>query len=65
MSLWNLLKKAKHAGGGKSGARDLRSVIRREVEDKIAMIIVDSGDNPPTGIVVTCDNDKIVVIKGQ
>ncbi len=56
---------AKHAGGGKSGARDLRSVIRREVEDKIAMIIVDSSDNPPKGIVVTCDNDKIVVIKGQ
>ena len=32
------------AQGGKFGARDIRRVIRKEVEDKIAEIIVDNRD---------------------
>lgn len=35
---------AKHAIGGKSGARDLRNLIRRKVEDKIASALVESQD---------------------
>ena len=42
---------AEKAYGGKRGARDLRNVIRREVEDKVASLIVDRCDAPypPSG----------------
>lgn len=46
---------AKHAIGGKSGARDLRNLIRREVEDKIASLIVENSEQPITGISVTAE----------
>ncbi|MFQ9952296.1 MAG: ATP-dependent Clp protease ATP-binding subunit, partial [Clostridium sp.] len=35
---------ASHAIGGKSGARDLRNLIRREVEDKITSALVEHAD---------------------
>lgn len=47
---------AQHAIGGKSGARDLRNLIRREVEDKIASILVENGSDSLTGIAVTADD---------
>ena len=34
---------AKESIGGKSGARDLRNLIRKEVEDKISLLIVKKG----------------------
>lgn len=34
---------AEKSFGGKSGARDLRNAIRREVEDKIASLLVERG----------------------
>ena len=37
-----LKKLAKKAFGGESGARDLRNLIRKEVEDKISLAIVDN-----------------------
>ncbi|HEX3040362.1 MAG TPA: ATP-dependent Clp protease ATP-binding subunit [Caproiciproducens sp.] len=46
---------AEHAVGGKSGARDLRNLIRRQVEDKIASLIVENHDETITGISVTAD----------
>ena len=46
---------AKHAIGGKSGARDLRNLIRRQVEDKIASLLVENNDEPVSGISVTAD----------
>lgn len=46
---------AEHAVGGKSGARDLRNLIRRQVEDKIASLIVENHDDTITGISVTAD----------
>ncbi|MCR5484090.1 MAG: ATP-dependent Clp protease ATP-binding subunit [Clostridiales bacterium] len=47
---------------GTRGARDLRNVIRKNVEDKIASIIVDSVDgNPPAYVDVTADNGQIIV----
>lgn len=37
---------AKKSYGGKSGARDLRNLIRKEVEDKIASAIIDNRGTP-------------------
>ena len=50
---------AEHAIGGKSGARDLRNLIRRQVEDKIASLIVENHDAIITGISVTADDNGI------
>jgi ATP-dependent Clp protease ATP-binding subunit ClpA len=49
---------ARHAVGGKSGARDLRNLIRRQVEDKIASLIVENCDEPVLGISVTADEES-------
>lgn len=46
---------AEHSVGGKSGARDLRNLIRRQVEDKIASLIVENADEPIAGISITAD----------
>ncbi len=46
---------AKRAYGGKSGARDLRNLIRKEVEDKIASAIVDRRIGSISAINVTAD----------
>ena len=48
---------AEHAHGGKSGARDLRNLIRRQVEDRLAQQIIDSCDNPPAGLLLTAGED--------
>ncbi|MGI5897090.1 MAG: AAA family ATPase [Oscillospiraceae bacterium] len=40
-------------GSNKFGARDLRTKIRKEVEDRIAGILVDQFDNPPSMIALT------------
>ncbi len=50
---------AKKSFGGSSGARDLRNLIRKEVEDKIASAIVDSRDGIITAISVTAENDAV------
>lgn len=47
--------------GGKSGARDLRGNIRREIEDKIASIIVEQGEASISGIAVSMADEKIKV----
>ncbi len=52
---------AKHAMGGKSGARDLRNLIRRKVEDRIASTIVENCDKTVTAIAVTTRDDDIVL----
>lgn len=53
---------AKHADGGKFSARDIRKTIRKEVEDKIAQVVIDNYDKKITSISITADNDNIVVI---
>ena len=50
---------ADKASGGKSGARDLRNLIRKEVEDKIAQEMIDKGNNSMTGIAVTAEDGEI------
>ena len=50
---------AEHAHGKKSGARDLRNLIRKEVEDRLAAAIIDSGDITLTGVSLTADENGI------
>ena len=52
---------AKKAHGGRSGARDLRNLIRREVEDKIAMLLVEKGEDAVCGVAVTVRNDELAI----
>lgn len=53
---------AKKAFGEKSGARAVRRVIRREVEDKLTELLLQSGDNAPALISVTAENDEISLV---
>ena len=45
---------------GTRGARDLRNVIRRNVEDVITTKIVESTDAPLKSVSLTADGDKII-----
>ncbi|MDD3231523.1 MAG: ATP-dependent Clp protease ATP-binding subunit, partial [Oscillospiraceae bacterium] len=49
---------AKHAYGGKSGARDLRNLIRRKVEDKLAEIIIETSETGLAGVSLTVQNQQ-------
>jgi ATP-dependent Clp protease ATP-binding subunit ClpA len=46
---------AKKAFGGKYGGRDIRRVIRKELEDEIAMLIIESGEAGLGGINISAD----------
>ena len=50
---------ADHAIGGKSGARDLRNLIRKKIEDQIAALLVTHYDQQVTGIAITIENNEI------
>ncbi len=52
---------AKLAYSDKYGARDIRRIICKEVEDKIANIMIDSDDIRLSEIVVTAENGEIKV----
>lgn len=52
---------ARKAIGGKSGARDLRNLIRKEVEDAITNEIVNCGQNAVTKIAITETDNKITL----
>lgn len=45
--------------GGKSGARDLRNLIRRDVEDKITGAIIERGEGVITAIKLSAKDDKL------
>ncbi len=47
---------------GKSAARDLRNLIRREVEDEIAKMIIDRMENLPPVITVDAKDGEIVLL---
>ncbi len=53
---------AQKAHGGKRGARDLRNVIRREVEDKIAEILVERFDMPPKSVSIQAEGETEVTV---
>ena len=52
---------AQRAYGKESGARDLTRLIRKEVEDRIARVLVDRPDNPPARLVLDCREDQLVL----
>ena len=54
-------KIAEKAFGGKYGGRDIRKVIREDVEDKIANLIIDSENNTPAEIIISADKNGIIV----
>ncbi len=47
--------------GGKFGARDLRRTIRREVEDRVADLLVRRGEKPPKGVLISSKDGGITV----
>lgn len=51
---------AKKASGGKFGGRDVRRIVRKDIEDKVANIIVDADGNI-SEIDVDADGDEIKV----
>lgn len=52
---------AHKAHGKQGGARDLRRLIRKEVEDKICSLLVDRYQNQPAGISIGAEDDKVVL----
>ena len=54
---------AEKASGGKSGARDLRNLIRKDVEDRIAQEMIDSHNTSISGIAVTADEENNIKLQ--
>jgi ATP-dependent Clp protease ATP-binding subunit ClpA len=52
---------AEKSHGGKRGARDLRNLIRREVENKIAETIVNRHDDPVTAVAIDGTADGVTL----
>ncbi len=52
---------AKKAFGGKYGGRDIRKVIRSDIEDVIAETIIDNADKQLTKLSIIVENDEIRV----
>lgn len=57
-----LAKIAEKSFGGKFGARDIRKVIRKEVEDKVASLIIDKAEAEISTVKVTVLDDKLEVL---
>ena len=53
---------AHKAFGGKFGGRDIRRVIRKEVEDKVANIIIDSGESGISSISIKANDDNTALV---
>lgn len=52
---------AHKAYGQKLGARDIRRVIRNEVEDKVAELLIDKGEGAVSAVAISADNGEIRV----
>ncbi len=52
---------AEKSHGGQRGARDLRNLIRKEIEDGIATIIIDNAESDLTAIAAEVKEKKIVL----
>ena len=50
---------AEKSEGGSRGARDLRNLIRKEVEDEIANIIIDNVDSPVSAIAIEVKDGEL------
>lgn len=49
--------------GGKYGGRDILRVIREEVDDKIADLVINSGAITPELITIRAEDDKLIIEK--
>ena len=55
---------AQKAYGHKSGARDIRRIIRKEVEDKIALLLVEKGEDNVSQIMkLTAKDGKFEILQ--
>ncbi len=52
---------AEKSHGNRLGARDIRRVIRTEIEDKIAEVIIEHGEGSITLVKIAADGDKLTV----
>lgn len=52
---------AKNSIGKNSAARDLRNLIRKEVEDKIATMLIKNQEHQVKELFLTCEDNKIVL----
>ena len=50
---------AENSHGGQRGARDLRNLIRKKIEDGVANIIIDNADSVLSGIAAEVKDDEI------
>jgi ATP-dependent Clp protease ATP-binding subunit ClpA len=55
---------AEKADNGKAGARDVRNVIRRSVEDPLCLLLVNSGEHPPALISLAVLNRELALVTG-
>ncbi len=53
---------AKEAFGNRSGARDIRKIVRKEVEDAIAALLIDRAEEPIQLIKVTQQDGKLKIL---
>ncbi|MBQ4538690.1 MAG: ATP-dependent Clp protease ATP-binding subunit [Oscillospiraceae bacterium] len=53
---------AEKAFGKRSGARDVRTVIRREVEDNLTLLLVEKASEQPALVSVTAENGELKLI---
>ncbi len=54
-------KLAQMSADGKRGARDLRNAVRRHVENRIAMMLVEQGDAAPASITVVLKDGEVTL----
>ena len=54
---------ADKCGGGKRGARELRNVIRREIENKAVDIIVEKGEGNLKKLSVAANSEIVLTVK--
>ena len=52
---------AENSHGGQRGARDLRNLIRKKIEDGVATIIIDNADSTVSGIAAEVKDGEIVL----
>ncbi|MGN0678589.1 MAG: AAA family ATPase, partial [Oscillospiraceae bacterium] len=52
---------AKKAFGGKFGGRDIRHVIRTDIEDKLAELLIENSEKTLSTVTITTENDEIKV----
>ncbi len=53
---------AEKSFGGNSGARDIRNLIRKQVEDKIANVLIEKADTNINNIYITANDGQIELI---